>query len=237
MNQLDKFQIVLVEPQSSENIGSVCRAMKTMDIHRLVIVSSKEYDLERIKALSVHAFDLYENHRRFSHLKEALSDSVLSVGATRRKGKNRKYFFLTPQQLIQKTNTISKGPISIVFGRESDGLTEEELHLCNLGLTIETSSSFPSLNLAQAVQIVTYTLYTSTTPVLGFQPISASQVNKLATHAAQALEEIHYYNQKDRLETERFFTDLLARSSLSEKESKRLEKMITKVMRLQAQGE
>ena len=229
---LNRIRVVLVEPQNGENIGSVCRAMKTMGFSQLVITGTRVYDKERIRALSVHAYDVYENHLRFETLKEALSESVISIGTSRRRGKNRKYFALLPEQLAQRVSATPKGVISLVFGRESDGLTDDELHLCHTVVSIPTSELFPSLNLAQAVQIITYTLFRSVTPQFGFEPITQNRLNLLTEKIRDSLDELSFYRRGEEEDIELFFRDVLARATLSEKEAKRLEKIFLKIGRL-----
>lgn len=231
-SNLKRIRIVLVEPQDGANIGSVCRAMKTMGITQLAITGSKEYDENRVRTLALHAFDLYEHHQRFPSLAEALQDSVLSVGASRRRGKNRKYFALLPEQLAERIAATGEGTISIVFGREADGLTDEELNLCHMGVKIPTSEAFPSLNLSQAVQIITYTLYRELKPALGFEPIAELRLQELAETIGDSFDRIGFYKQNERTEVQRFFRDILARATLSEGEAKRLEKMFIKMSRL-----
>ena len=161
---LNRVQIVLVETQDGANIGSVCRAMKTMGLERLVIVGDREYDENRVRTLALHASDLWENAKRVPTLDEALKDSILSVGATRRRGKFRKMSSFSPEQLAEKISSMPEGIISIVFGRESDGLRDDEVNKCAAIVTIPTSEKFPSLNLSQAVQIISYALFQNALP-------------------------------------------------------------------------
>ncbi len=146
LKNLERVTIVLVDPQDGANVGAVCRAMKTMGLSKLTIVGEREYSEERVKSLAVHASDLWDNHRRYPTLAESVAESILVVGATRRRGRRRKYFTLFPEQLAERINQTGEGEISIVFGRESDGLTDAELALCHIGVKIPTSDAFPSLN-------------------------------------------------------------------------------------------
>ncbi|NLA91833.1 MAG: RNA methyltransferase [Spirochaetales bacterium] len=231
-NNLERVAIVLVDPQEGANVGSVCRAMKTMGLSRLVIVGEKEYSEERVKSLAVHASDIWENHRRYPTLQEAVKESVLVVGSTRRRGKKRKYFSLTPEQLAERISLTGEGEVSIVFGRESDGLTDAELALCHAGVKIPTSDNFPSLNLSQAVQIIAYTLFKELTPLTTFTPIKEERLNHVIETIAEAFEVIKFYKQDERKEVESFFHDILGRSTLSEKEAQRLEKIFIKMSRI-----
>ena len=93
---LDRIEIVLVDTQDGANIGSVCRAMKTMGLTHLTLVSDRNYDENRVFTLALHARDIYENRKTFHTIKDAIKDSIYVVGATRRRGKFRKekYFII-----------------------------------------------------------------------------------------------------------------------------------------------
>jgi tRNA/rRNA methyltransferase len=236
-NKLDQIQIVLVQTQDAANVGAVCRAMKTMGITRLAIVSDDEYDDNRIRTLSLHAYDIYERHRRFSTLNQALRDSVFSVGATRRRGKFRKYSSFLPEQVAEKISTIGEGYTSLVFGRESDGLTDEQLRCCDAATHIPTSPEFPSLNLAQAVQIYTYTCRQLLTPVPGHAPVKRGRLESVTGVIADSLEKIHFYKQNEKEEVRLFLQDILGRASLTETEAKRVENMFRKIEALKVHGQ
>ncbi|MFA5513612.1 MAG: TrmJ/YjtD family RNA methyltransferase [Sphaerochaetaceae bacterium] len=229
---LDRINIILVNPQEAANIGSVCRAMKTMGISKLTIVSDKIYEEKRVATLAVHAYDIYENSKKVGNLKEAIKESVLVIATSRRRGKFRKYFSIVPQQLAEIINKTGSGIVSIVFGSESSGLTAEELQLCHTVLRIPTSDIFPSLNLAQAVQIVTYTLFSSLTPIVGFEPVTEKRLEKLSSNIGISLKNISFYRDDEQNQVERFFHDIFARSALSEKEAQQIEKIFLKIEKL-----
>lgn len=87
---LNNICIVLVRPKHSSNIGSVCRAMKTCDICDLRIVGNKStYNEEKVKLLSVHAYDIWENSKEFSNIRLATGDCTCVIGTTRRRGTRR----------------------------------------------------------------------------------------------------------------------------------------------------
>ncbi len=229
---MNSVQIVLVEPQDAANIGAVCRAMKTMGVRRLAIIGNREYDRNRVFTLALHAKDIYESSLCYTTLEKALEESVLVFGATRRRGKFRKYFSISPEMMAEKIALIKEGTVSIVFGRESDGLTDKELALCNMAVRIPTSKDFPSLNLAQAVQILTYTLYNSTHPLGSYTPVTGSTLDHLTSVISTSLEEIGFFKLDEKEEVKRFYKDILSRSLLSQSEAKRLEKMFKKIAAL-----
>ena len=236
---LGRIQIVLVDTQDGANIGSTCRAMKTMGITRLVLVGDREYDENRVRTLALHASDVWDNAKRFSSLKEALSESVLTVAATRRRGKFRKSSALNPTQLSEVVQKTGEGLVSIVFGRESDGLTDEEVAMCAQVVTIPTSEQFPSLNLSQAVQIITFTLFDTikTYPVQA-NPVTQARCEEAALKSSEALDSIGYFKlAQEKLWTFRFLRDVYERAALTESEIQKMEKVFVKMSRIKAHKE
>jgi len=227
---LDRIEIILVDTQDGANIGSACRAMKTMGLSHLTLVTSATYDENRVRTLALHASDLWENRKEFRSLEEAISDSVLAVAATRRHGKYRKMSCVTPEELAQRVTVTPKGKISIVFGCESSGLTDQQVRLCSMVVTIPTSDAFPSLNLAQAVQIICYSLFSNLKKYpSGGNIVNLERVNAAAAKCFDALEEIGYFkSDEERAYTLEFLKDQFARCAMTESEIKRFEKIFTK---------
>ncbi len=237
--QLVRIRIVFVDTQDGANIGSVCRAMKTMGINRLVIVGEREYEETRVRTLALHARDIWEGATRWATLQEALADSVLTVAVTRRRGKFRKASALSPRQLAQRISATGAGVVSLVFGRESDGLTDDEVALCAVVCTITTSDSFPSLNLSQAVQIITYELFNTLKPyVTETIPVNQRRCEEAAQRCADALQSLEYFKlDQEGVWTYRFIKDVLVRAALTEGEVQRFEKIFTKMGRIRAHKE
>lgn len=233
-NNLNRIQIVLVDTQDGANIGSVCRAMKTMGISRLVLVSDRTYDENRVRTLALHASDIWENAIYCRTLEEALSSSIFSVGATRRRGKFRKSSSLSPEELSDKISLMGEGLVSIVFGRESNGLTDEEVNCCSQIVTIPTSENFPSLNLSQAVQIITYNLYNELKPEIAEKvAVDKGRIQKSVDDSISHLDEFGYFKQEfEKQWTESFLKDVYERAQLTENEIKRMEKIFSKMTKI-----
>lgn len=227
---LDRIEIVLVETQDGANIGSACRAMKAMGITHLTLVTDKTYDENRVKTLALHAFDLYENRKEFKTLKEALDGTIMSFATTRRHGKDRKTSFILPEELTQIINTAGEGRIAIVFGCEAYGLSDEQVHECSRAVTIPTSPLFPSLNLAQAVQIICYELYQKLKkyPNQG-HAVGMERASQASDRCIEALDSFGYFKSPDEKEyTRDFLRDHISRSSMTESEVARFEKIFVK---------
>lgn len=229
-NYLDRIEIVLVETQDGANIGSVCRAMKTMGLTHLTLVTDRVYDENRVRTLALHAADLYENRRETRTLEEALADSIFTVGATRRRGKFRKLSAYSPSQLAEKLGTLPEGKVSIVFGREADGLRDDEVALCSAIVTIPTSDLFPSLNLSQAVQIIAYELFLASRPYkAGMTAVGHERISKAVGEMSSHLEAIGYYKWDEEVKwTKQLLKDIVERAGLSESELQRFEKIFRK---------
>ena len=176
---LSSFVVLLCRAQEAGNVGSACRAMKTMGLERLALAGCPDYDVESVSRMAVHAFDLYEKAERFPDLGSALAGASLSAGFTRRRGERRKTFSISAADFAERVfaRPAGSGEIVLVFGNERTGLTDEELALCSLAVHIPTSEAFPSLNLAQAVQIACYELRRG---ALGGKDGSASPATRAA---------------------------------------------------------
>jgi len=92
---LSRCAIILSRADEGGNVGSVCRAMKTMGFGRLVLAGCPDYDEFVVRMMSVHAFDVYEQALRVPDLETALGATSLSAGFTRRRGERRKSFSLS----------------------------------------------------------------------------------------------------------------------------------------------
>jgi TrmH family RNA methyltransferase len=224
--------IVLVEPQEAGNIGAVCRAMKNMGFSELIITgrSREDFDSDTVYTRALHAKEIYRNARFTAGLEEALAGSSLSAGVTRRRGKYRKYFSLSPEKFAERSAQIGEGRLHIVFGRESSGLTDRELALCNLAVHIPSDPAFPSLNLSHAVQVITYVLYRHADErELGFHPVTRETVEELRRTVVESFEQVDFFKQGEQEEVGRFFADIFARAQLSDGEAARLKKMFAKL--------
>jgi tRNA/rRNA methyltransferase len=205
--------------------------MKTMGLTHLTLVTEREYAENRVRALAIHASDLWEGRKQYPTLEEALAGSVLTVAATRRHGKFRKGTCVTPEQLADQISTLGDGKVSIVFGRESDGLTDDEVNACAEVVTIPSSDKFPSLNLSQAVQVITYTLFSRIKPsTIGIVPVPQTRVITATDRVTEAMEAMGYFKLDDeRRWTRQFLSDIFERAQMSETEIRKMEKVFTKM--------
>lgn len=152
----DQIRIILVGTTHTGNIGSVARAMKTMGLSALYLVAPKELPDGQAYALSAGASDILATAKVFDTLQDAISDCGLVVGSSAR-SRTLSWPMLEPRECgIKAVQEAATQPVALVFGRESSGLSNEELQLCNYHVCIPANPEYSSLNLAMAVQIITY---------------------------------------------------------------------------------
>ena len=233
MNQLNSdIAVVLVEPQSPGNIGMVCRAMKNMGLCRLRIVKGCDHLHPEALKFAVSAKDLLEEAQIFASLAEALADTAISVGTTRRTGKYRQEL-LTPPQVADVVQQHKGGLAALVFGREDSGLTTEELSLCSLQGTIPSSDSCGSLNLAQAVLVFCYELFknqsNSNDADLARSLAKSAELEPLFAHMQETLSKIGFLNPQNPSHIMRSLRRIFFRSGLDNREVSVLRGILSQV--------
>ena len=152
-NLLDQVRIVLVNTSDCRNIGSAARAMKTMGLSQLVLVDPIEMPNGQAQALAAGATDVLANAKVVTTLNEAIEDCGLVVGTSAR-SRTLPWPMLEPRGCGEKmVAEANEYPVALVFGRESSGLTNDELQLCHFHVQIPANPDYSSLNLAMAVQL------------------------------------------------------------------------------------
>ena len=156
-NVLQDIRIVMIQTSHPGNIGSAARAMKVMGLSELVLVQPKTRPNEQSIAMSSNATDILDNAMIVDTLPEALKDCQLVVGTSARHERSLSWNIQDSRscgELVAKQAQHAK--VAILFGRESSGLTNEELALCQHLVHIPTNPDYSSLNIASAIQILSY---------------------------------------------------------------------------------
>jgi len=154
--KLSSIRIILVATSHPGNIGSTARAMKTMGLNSLYLVTPKSFPDYKAHEMAAGADDVLEQAVVTNTLEEALTGCQLIL-ATSARPRGLSLPGLIP---ASSAELVSEQPdntqVAIVFGREHSGLTNEELLKCHYHIHIPSNPDYSSLNLAQAVQIVAY---------------------------------------------------------------------------------
>ncbi len=153
---LHNVNVVLVGTSHSGNIGSAARAMKVMGLSRLVLVDPQCEIDEQTMALAAGATDIVQNARITSSLEEAVADCRLVVGSSAR-SRTLDWPMLESRECgVRLAEEGEEYPVALVFGRERTGLTNDELQKCHYHVAIPANPEYSSLNLAMAVQTLSY---------------------------------------------------------------------------------
>lgn len=153
---LQNIRIVLVETSHTGNMGSVARAMKTMGLTNLYLVNPLVKPDSQAIALAAGASDVIGNATIVDTFDEAIAGCSLVVGTSAR-SRSLPWPMLDPRECgLKSVEEGQQAPVALVFGRERVGLTNEELQKCNYHVAIAANPEYSSLNLAMAVQVITY---------------------------------------------------------------------------------
>lgn len=156
---LDQLRIVLVHPSHPGNIGASARAMKTMGLKTLFLVKPKSFPDTKAMVMASGADDILSQAVVVNTFEEAINNCHFVIGTTAR-DRTLKWPTVTPKEAASAVMDMSSNQkIAILFGCEQWGLTNEQLSSCHLRISIPTRKDFSSLNLAAAVQIISYELY------------------------------------------------------------------------------
>ena len=151
------INIVLIETSHPGNIGSVARAMKTMGLKNLLLINPRKFPSGDANALSGNAIDILEKAKVYTNLKNAIKDSTF-VYATSARVRTIQWPTKNAQdaaeEIVKQVSANKK--ISIIFGREDRGLTNEELQIANTHIEIPANPEYPVLNIAMSAQIICY---------------------------------------------------------------------------------
>jgi TrmH family RNA methyltransferase len=150
------IRIVLVAPSHPGNIGSAARAMKTMGLDSLWLVAPERFPATEATVMAAGADDVLQRAHVVSELRDAIADCGLIVGTTAR-GRHLPWRVVEPREAaLEIAAAAPASEVAILFGSERTGLENSQLQLCHTLLTIPTGTVYTSLNLAMAVQVVSY---------------------------------------------------------------------------------
>jgi TrmH family RNA methyltransferase len=156
---LNNIVVVLNEPQNLVNIAGVVRAMMNMGLGRLRLVNPGEFDAWRIGGIAHRSQDVVERAELFENLTEAVADAIFVVGTTAR-ARTAQRNYVRPRSVASKAvEHAETGTVVLLFGREDRGLENDALDLCHAVAVIPTHPEYSSLNLAQAVLLLSYEIF------------------------------------------------------------------------------
>jgi tRNA/rRNA methyltransferase len=157
-NPLDRIRIVLSHTRHPGNLGAAARAMKTMGLTQLWLVNPCADPDGVARARSSNALDVLLAARSCATLEEAIEGTVFAAAMTARQRELAPPPRWARDAAPQIIGAAAHGPVALVFGNETAGLSNEEVALCRLPVMIPTNPAYSSLNLGAAVQVMAYEL-------------------------------------------------------------------------------
>lgn len=241
----DNFVVVLNETQNLVNIAGSIRAMMNMGIRRVRLVRPAEFDARRITGIAHGSDEIVAGAEFFDTLREAIADAAHVVGTTARR-RTARYVWEHPREAapaLVELAASTTAPIALVFGREDAGLSNDDLDLCDRTLTVPTDTKHWSLNLAQAVLLLSYELWmagdAATRPLpeprrKAERPATSAELQSLFDESEKALATIEFYKKRNPAAIMRTVRAVFRRANLDEKEAKLFRAMAFEVQKFVA---
>lgn len=255
---LNHIRVVLSRTSHPANIGATARAMKTMGLSQLILVApniiatpmtpqppvfqaeqADQFQLpEESFILASGAVDILEQAKIVSTLSDALQDSVINCALTSRRRELTKPL-QTPRELTPELLRYAQNEqtVALVFGNETSGLSIEEVQQCNRLMTIAGNPNYFSLNLAQAVQVVSYELFSQVDMDMSHliperHLATTQQVSGMVRHLQQTLEELDFFKHRNQERMMRRLQSLFHRAEATTEDIDLLRGFFSKVQHL-----
>lgn len=231
--------LVLVAPQDIVNIASAVRLAKNFGITSIRLVNPEVFDPWRIEGIAHNTADLVAKIEICTSLADALRDTVYSVALTAR-GRAAKRTVLEPREAAMELVAHAEaGPVAMVFGREDKGLANDELDFCRALVSIPTSAEYTSMNLAQAIGVMSYETWRvrigldipNKPPRRRAEAAAADQLEWLFTDWTRALWAIDFFKTRQHDYVMRSFREMVYRAGLDGREASLLRAMGIEVRR------
>ncbi|MGE4070090.1 MAG: RNA methyltransferase [Lysobacterales bacterium] len=231
---LQPIASVLMQTSHPGNIGSAARALKTMGLSQLRLVAPLRFPDPEANALASGAEDILDHAQQFETLNDALADARMVFGSSDRV-RGIRMLEIEPREFARHAlDAAAVGPVAVLYGTERTGLTNEELELCQYLVTIPANPHYSSLNLASAVQVLSYELRIEALSRSGREPADAlhvpapnEQLERYFVHLEQVLELVGFFGDRSSTKIMRRLRRLYQRSMPDERELQILRGILT----------
>ncbi len=226
-----RFAVVLVSPESQENIGLVARAMKNTGFFDLRLTGISELNEDAFRT-AVHSANILRSAKFYPTLQEAVATFNLVLASTARR--REKFRVISLEEAI---DIILRYPIetkiALVFGPERTGLSSKDLEMANFVYSIPQASSQPSYNLAAAVLLTLYSLFIRSAEVINpkeERPATRADQEELIQVVLRKLREAGFINAENEGHISNKVHDLFGRMALTDKDRKFLTAILTRII-------
>jgi len=230
------IRIVLVDTTHPGNVGATARAMKNMGLEDLVLVRPRAFPHAEATARASGADDLLARARVAADIGGAIEGCGLVLGTSARP-RAANWVVHDPRSAARLVvDSAQDRPAAILFGSERNGLSNEDLGACHALLNVPADPRYESLNLAQAVQIVTWEIRMAGAPQVRrlepeAPPATAAQVERLREHMATVIAQLGFKDERNVANLVARLERLLLRAVPDEKEVQILRGVLTAIQR------
>jgi tRNA/rRNA methyltransferase len=223
--------VVFVEPESPGNIGFLARTMKNFGLTNLVLINPCELKNESYY-LAMHARDVVSNSETYCSLEEFLKikdiDSAIGSTGTAGGSYNVARIAVTPEQLADSINY--NGNVALIFGREGNGLSNHEISLCDVIVSIPTHDFYPILNITHAAAIIFYEMFKreKSYPVDRLEAASSDEKESLNNYMEDIILKLGYPEHKSR-NASLVFRRIIGRAFISGREAHTLKGTLRRI--------
>lgn len=223
------ISLVLIGIEHPGNLGAIARVMKNFGFSDLRLITPKCSPTdEQAKTRAKHAQDILQNAKTITLDDLKQFDLIIGTSAITGSDYNLPRTPLLPTKLKEKLET-KKGNIALVFGKESDGLTNEEIAHCDFLVTIPTNNDYAALNLSHAVAIILYELAKDNNNQEQFPLVKAKEKEQLQLMITQILDNMQFQTKEKRQTQELLWKRLITKSMLTQREAMALMGFLKKI--------
>ena len=225
------ISVILIEPETPGNIGAICRVMANFDLDDLVIINPKcnIHDSECEKR-AMHGLSILNSAKIAKQ--DIISTYDVVVGTTAKIGNdyNLPRTPMFPDDFAAKVNPKQK--TAILIGRESQGLSNKEIELCDYIISIPASTKYPTLNISHACTIIFYELFKTKRKkqiAKKYAPITKLDKELLLQKLDSIFDEMTFATPDKKVTQKRFWKRFIAKADLNKRETQILFGFLGKV--------
>jgi len=230
--------LVLVNPQDIVNIASSVRIALNFGIERMRLVNPEMFDPWRIEGIAHNSAEFVERIEIMDSLEAALGDCGFTAVLTARGRTAKRRTLRAREAAVELAGEALRGPVAIVAGREDSGLTNAELDLGHVLVTIPTDPRYASLNLAQAVALMAYECWLARGEEVPLKPprriappATVTQLEELFADWRRALWALDFFKTRRSEAVMRSFREIIHRAALDGREATLVRAMGIEVVR------
>ena len=201
--------VVLVEPQLGENIGTAARAMANFGLTRMRLVKPRDaWPNVHARRAASGADAVLDGAVLYDSLTAAVADCSFVLATTARAHEQAKPVLGPAEAAAAMAPRIAGAEtVAVMFGRERWGLTNEEVGLADAVVTFPVNPAFASLNLAQAVLLMSYEWFKAVGGGLPFTmprrspPAGKEQLFAFFSGLERELERVEFFRPAEKRDT------------------------------------